>query len=777
MSDPLRSLADAARAVTAAATDEDVLEIVAYAARDVIGARHGVARRGPNGAPPGPRLVAPLLARDGSSLGMLELWDKDEAFTADDEAIVVQLAQMAANAIETLELLGREHAARVEAEETGRRLLREKQRAEALHSVGSAIAGRLELQEVVQLATDAARELTPAAFGAFFYNVISPSGESYMLYALSGVERSAFERFPMPRNTEIFAPTFNGEGLVRLDDVLADPRYGRSAPYHGMPEGHLPVRSYLAVPVITSNGEVAGGLFFGHPEPGMFSADDERMVEGIAAQSAIAIENARLYQERTRTAQTLQRALLPPHLPQIAGLELAAGYRAAGEGNEVGGDFYDVFPQGDGSWAVVIGDVCGKGPQAAAVTALARYTLRAHAVAGLRPSYMLMRLNDALLRQRAPGFVTVALARVDLTASGARVELATAGHPLPILAAGGEAIPVGEVGTPLGIIEQPELPQVTLELAAGDLLAFYTDGVSEAAAPKHLLGEAELAALVAECAADGPRPVVEHLEATAVALSRGNPRDDIACLAVQVTPPPLVSERFPATLKAARDVAAALLPLAGRLDPRTAQDLRLLATELVANAVRHTGVVSGTVEVQLWLAGDRVHLSVLDDGPGFDPPRGRWSRPTGLAAGASTWSTSARPAGVASGASATAYGSSWSARMPPETEFRAEPLADGTTALAVSGEVTFSNVTDFDRALGQALDDGALNLVVDLTGVTFIDSSGLSSLLSASARTRDRGGAVALVVAQDEPPSIFRFRGVDRLLALYPTREAALGGT
>ena len=174
-----------------------------------------------------------------------------------------------------------------------------------------------------------------------------------------------------------------------------------------MPEGHLPVRSYLAVPVMTSDGEVAGGLFFGHPEPGMFSAEDEEMVVGIAAQSAIAIENARLYQERTRTAQTLQRALLPPHLPEIPGVELAATYRAAGEGNEVGGDFYDVFAQADGSYALVIGDVCGKGPQAAAVTALARYTLRAHAVAGLRPSYQLARLNDALLRQHAPGFVTV----------------------------------------------------------------------------------------------------------------------------------------------------------------------------------------------------------------------------------------------------------------------------------------------------------------------------------------------------------------------------------
>src|SRR4051794_9887912 len=620
MSEALRSLADAARAGTAGATHEDVLAIVAQAARDVIGARHGIARREANGAPPGPRLVAPLIARDGSSLGLIELWDKDGDFTPEDEAIVIQLAHMAANAIETLELLNREHAARVEAEETGRRLLREKQRAEALIRVGSAIAGRLDLREIVQLATDAARELTPAAFGAFFYNVISDAGEAYMLYTLSGVERSAFERFPMPRNTDIFAATFNGEGNVRLDDVLADPRYGQSAPYHGMPEGHLPVRSYLAVPVITSDGEVAGGLFFGHSEPGMFSAEDEHMVAGIAAQSAIAIENARLYQERTRTAQTLQRALLPPHLPQIAGLELAASYRAAGEGNEVGGDFYDVFRQSDGSWALVVGDVCGKGPQAAAVTALARYTLRAHAVAGLRPSYLLARLNDALLRQRAPGFVTVALARLEFNDGGARVELTTAGHPLPVLFAGGTATAIGDVGTPLGIVERPELPEISVQLAPGDLLAFYTDGVSEAAAPRLILTEVELAALVAERSAEGPGAVVAHLEARALANAGGNPRDDIACLAVQITPPPLVSERFPATLHAARDVAAALAPVQSELGPRVTQDLRLLATELVANAVRHTGVAAGTVELQLRLAGDRVHLSVLDEGPGFVPP-------------------------------------------------------------------------------------------------------------------------------------------------------------
>jgi GAF domain-containing protein/anti-sigma regulatory factor (Ser/Thr protein kinase) len=631
--DALRSLAVAARAVTAAATVDDVLDIAADAARSVIGASYGSARRQRGETPPpGPRLAAPLLARDGRSLGLIELSGKRDGgdFTVADEAILAQLAQMAANAIETLELLAREHAARVEAEETGRRLLREKQRAEALQRVGAALAARLELREIVQLATDAARELTPAAFGAFFYNVISDAGESYTLYTLSGVERSAFDGFPMPRNTEIFAPTFTGEAIVRFDDVTADARYGRMAPYHGMPEGHLPVRSYLAVPVIASTGDVLGGLFFGHPEPGMFSDEDERMVGGIAAQSAIAIENARLYQERTRTAQTLQRALLPPSLPEPEGLLFAAGYRAAGAGNEVGGDFYDVFEQSDGSFAVVVGDVCGKGPQAAAVTALARYTLRAHAVAALRPSYLLARLNDALLRQHAPGFVTAVLARVELTPEGARMEVTSAGHPAPVLARAAAAAPLGEIGTPLGIASDPDLPETAVDLLPGDVVAFYTDGVTEAAAPRVLLDESDLADLVAARAASGPAAVVEALEQTAVRIADGQPRDDIAVLALMLPPSgPAVALEFPATLHAARDVADVLAPLRDELGPELAADLRLLATELVANAVRHAGVPDGSLEVRVRLTGDVVHLSVADDGPGFALPERPVTAPEG----------------------------------------------------------------------------------------------------------------------------------------------------
>src|SRR5205085_4169695 len=138
---------------------------------------------------------------------------------------------------------------------------------------------------------EAATEITGAQFGAFFYNVIAPSGESYMLYTIAGVPRERFERFPMPRNTHLFDPTLRGEGVIRIDDVHADPRYGHSAPYYGMPEGHLPVTSYLAVPVMTRSGEVIGGLFFGHAEAAVFTERHEQILVGLAAQAAVAMDN------------------------------------------------------------------------------------------------------------------------------------------------------------------------------------------------------------------------------------------------------------------------------------------------------------------------------------------------------------------------------------------------------------------------------------------------------------------------------------------------------
>ena len=180
---------------------------------------------------------------------------------------------------------------------------------ETVHSLGQVLAGELDTQKLVQVVTDAATELSGAEFGAFFYNVLNERGAFYTLYALSGAPREAFSNFPMPRNTDLFGPTFHGEGTVRIEDVHKDPRYGKNDPYYGMPKGHLPVTSYLAVPVISRVGEVLGGLFFGHSEAGIFTERDEKVIEGLAAQAAIAMDNARLYREAHAQRERLQITL------------------------------------------------------------------------------------------------------------------------------------------------------------------------------------------------------------------------------------------------------------------------------------------------------------------------------------------------------------------------------------------------------------------------------------------------------------------------------------
>ena len=177
--------------------------------------------------------------------------------------------------------------------------------AETLYRITKLLAAERDLHRLVQIVTDEARALTEAQFGAFFYNRHNERGESYMLYTLSGVPPEAFARFPMPRNTAIFEPTFRGQGVVRLGDVTRDPRYGRSTPHHGMPPGHLPVRSYLAVPVVARSGTVLGGLFFGHSDPGVFSERHERLIVGVAAAAAVAIDNAHLYEQLQRRAEEL----------------------------------------------------------------------------------------------------------------------------------------------------------------------------------------------------------------------------------------------------------------------------------------------------------------------------------------------------------------------------------------------------------------------------------------------------------------------------------------
>jgi len=179
--------------------------------------------------------------------------------------------------------------------------------AERLNQVARDLTAELDLQILIQKVTDAGTELTSASFGAFFHNAVNQDGEAYRLFALSGAPRESFEKLGLPRNTPLFGPTFRGEGPVRIDDVTEDPRFGRNPPHSGMPAGHLPVRSYLAVPVVSRMGHVLGGLFFGHPQPGVFSERNERYALAIAALAAIAIDNATLYEQAKRELQERQQ--------------------------------------------------------------------------------------------------------------------------------------------------------------------------------------------------------------------------------------------------------------------------------------------------------------------------------------------------------------------------------------------------------------------------------------------------------------------------------------
>lgn len=181
-----------------------------------------------------------------------------------------------------------------------------RQTAEMLNGIGPILLSERDPQALAQRVTDLATQLVGAAFGSLFHNVLNEAGESYMLYTLSGVPRDAFSAFPMPRATHVFAPTFRGEGVVRSDDITKDPRYGKNAPYQGMPPGHLPVCSYLAAPVVSRSGEVLGGLFFGHSQPERFTEQHERLIVGVAAQAAIALDNARLFSTTARAKADLE---------------------------------------------------------------------------------------------------------------------------------------------------------------------------------------------------------------------------------------------------------------------------------------------------------------------------------------------------------------------------------------------------------------------------------------------------------------------------------------
>jgi serine phosphatase RsbU (regulator of sigma subunit) len=263
-------------------------------------------------------------------------------------------------------------------------------------------------------------------------------------------------------------------------------------------------------------------------------AEELTLAEEFARRAAVAVDNARTHQQRSAIARTLQNSLLPPVLPEIAGLEGAALYRPAGDGADVGGDFYDLFSVAEEEWIAVIGDVCGKGAEAAAVTALARYTIRTAAVRRRSPARILAWLNDAMRRHDVAGrFCTITCVHLDTSRARIRATAACGGHPPALLRrADGTVEELGELGTLLGLMPDPTLVDARAELDAGDTLLLYTDGITEARAPERVISEAELQAAVARGPAGSAQALVEHVAAVAVGKEGTPPRDDIAVLAL-----------------------------------------------------------------------------------------------------------------------------------------------------------------------------------------------------------------------------------------------------
>jgi serine phosphatase RsbU (regulator of sigma subunit) len=455
--------------------------------------------------------------------------------------------------------------------------------AEALHMVGTDLSAELDVERVVQRATDVATRLTGAAFGSFFYNVTDDLGESYLLYTLSGVPREAFAKFPMPRNTRIFDPTFRGTSIVRSDDITQDPRYGKNPPYRGIPAGHLPVVSYLAVPAVSPTGETIGGFFFAHPRPGRFTERHERLAIGVAAHAAVALDNARLYRRERTAAVELQRSLLPS-IQEHGGLELRSRYLPAAKGTEVGGDWMDLVPLSAGRVALVIGDVMGKGIRAAAIMGQLRTAIRAYASLDLPPGQLMRQLNASINTEMATCLYVV----LDLVHQ--RLVYANAGHlPLAVISDDGYARLLDRVvGPPLGTWEYP-YTEGTAPLPAGQSLLLYTDGLVE----RRDVGIDKRLNALLDSLAERTRPTDESVDGLIDDLvDRSQHDDDIALLYVRQPPSaiPLTARRtFEATTLSSRDARlfAEQTARTWAIPALVIDAIVAIVAELVANATLH----------------------------------------------------------------------------------------------------------------------------------------------------------------------------------------------
>ena len=297
------------------------------------------------------------------------------------------------------------------------------------------------------------------------------------------------------------------------------------------------IHSAMVLP-LTARGRTFGAMTCVIGDSNLsYSRGDVDLAEDLARRAALSIDNARLFADRAHVARVLQRSLLPPEMPEVEGAEVAARYRASEAGSEIGGDFYDVFQTADDRWSVVLGDVSGKGTDAAVLTGLARHTLRAAAMRAAGPVEVLSALNHAIMAQNdGERFVTLAFVQMGFTAEGAELIVSSAGHPNPLIVRPDGAVePVEACGGIIGLFEDVPIEHELWTLRGGDALVLYTDGVLEARdATGEFYGDDRLRELLAACAGCPAADMAERIETSVMAFQDGSPRDDIAILVIRI---------------------------------------------------------------------------------------------------------------------------------------------------------------------------------------------------------------------------------------------------
>jgi PAS domain S-box-containing protein len=435
-------------------------------------------------------------------------------------------------------LLVKEQRARTEAVEVRRRLA-------LLAAAGPSLSASLDYEETLEGIT---RLLVPELADWCLLDMVEYDGSVSQLAAAHAQEEKA-DLLRKLRGHRMFGEGDPGStaevlrtGQSVLIEDLPDPTFYERELGRGE---HLDIvlslepRSLICVPLL-ARGRTIGAITLVSSKPERrYDRDDLLLAEDLANRCALAADNARLYRDRSEIARVLQRSLLPPHLPEIPGVEVGAEYLSVEEASEVGGDFYDLINTVEDGWICAIGDVRGKGVEAASVTALARYTIRAVTMKDDRPSEILAALNEAMLRQLPEDrFCTAACLRLEPQddSAGVGVDVSRAGHPPPLLVRSeGTVEEVGCSGRVLGVFPEAGLLDTSLRLMPGEALVLYTDGVTEARSPDGgFFGEGRLRRLLSSCVGCDAETFARRIKDDVLDFQEGSPRDDLAVLVLRV---------------------------------------------------------------------------------------------------------------------------------------------------------------------------------------------------------------------------------------------------